>query len=93
MDAPKMRVGVTCYLGVNVEGALFSIGDGQCRQGEGESCRVAVESAMNSVIGLDLKDRFTEWPRLENDDYIISTGSARPLEDAFRIAHVPCDPS
>lgn len=26
--------------------------------------------------------------RLENDDSIISTGSARPLEDAFRIAHV-----
>jgi len=89
MDTPEMRAGVTCYLGVNVEGALFSIGDGHCRQGEGESCGVAVESAMNSVIVIDLiKGRFTEWPRLENDDSIISTGSARPLEDAFRIAHV-----
>jgi amidase len=29
----------------------------------------------------------TPWPRLETDDHIISTGSARPLEDAFRIAH------
>ena len=28
----------------------------------------------------------TPWPRLENDDYIMSAGSARPLEDAFRIA-------
>ena len=74
---------------MNVEGALFSIGDGHCRQGEGESCEVAVESAMNSVIAIDLiKGLFTEWPRLESDDYIISTGSARPLEDAFRIAHV-----
>ena len=28
MDTPEMRAGVTCYLGVNVEGALFSLGDG-----------------------------------------------------------------
>jgi len=50
---------------------------------------VAVESAMNSVIAIDLiKGVFTEWPRLENDAYIISTGSARPLEVAFRIAHL-----
>ena len=36
MDTPEMRAGTTCYLGVNVEGALFSLGDGHCRQGEGE---------------------------------------------------------
>jgi acetamidase/formamidase len=30
-----MRPGATCFLGVNVEGALFSIGDGHYRQGEG----------------------------------------------------------
>ena len=88
MDTPEMRAGVTCYLGVNVEGALFSIGDGHCRQGEGESCGVAVEAAMDTVVSIDLlKGVETAWPRIENDDYIISTGSARPLEDAFRIAH------
>lgn len=27
------------------------------------------------------------WPRIESDDYIMSVGSFRPLEDAFRIAH------
>ena len=31
MDTPEMQAGVTCYLGVNVEGALFSIGDGHAR--------------------------------------------------------------
>ena len=88
MDTPEMRAGATCYLGVNVEGALFSLGDGHARQGEGETCGVAVETAMDSVIAIDLiKGRVTPWPRLENDDFIISTGSARPLEDAFRIAH------
>ena len=88
MDTPEMRAGATCYLGVNVEGALFSLGDGHCRQGEGETCGVAVESAMNTVIAIDLiKGRATPWPRIENDRYLMSTGSARPLEDAFRIAH------
>jgi acetamidase/formamidase len=88
MDTPEMRAGVTCYLGVNVEGALFSIGDGHCRQGEGEACGVAVEAAMDTVIAIDLvKGRATPWPRLESDRHVMSTGSARPLEDAFRIAH------
>jgi acetamidase/formamidase len=30
----------------------------------------------------------TPWPRLESDRYLMSTGSARPLEDAFRIAQL-----
>jgi acetamidase/formamidase len=88
MDTPEMRAGATCYLGVNVEGGMFSLGDGHARQGEGETCGVAVEAAMDTVITIDLiKGRTTPWPRLENDAYIMTTGSARPLEDAFRIAH------
>jgi acetamidase/formamidase len=88
MDTPEMRAGTTCYLGVNVEGALFSLGDGHYRQGEGETCGVAVEGAMETVLVVDLiKRRSTPWPRLEDDLFIMSTGSARPLEDAFRIAH------
>ena len=87
MDTPEMRAGVTCYLGVNVEGALLSLGDGHARQGEGETCGVAVECAMNTVIAVELlKGRSCPWPRIETDDHIISTGSVRPLEDAFRIA-------
>jgi hypothetical protein len=44
-----MRAGVTCYLGVNVDGALLSLGDGHARQGEGETCGVAVECAYQLV--------------------------------------------
>jgi acetamidase/formamidase len=88
MDSPEVRAGTTVYLGVNVEGGLFSIGDGHFRQGEGETCGVAVEGAMDTVLIVDLiKDRLTPWPRFEDDTHIMSTGSARPLEDAFRIAH------
>jgi acetamidase/formamidase len=87
MDTPEMRAGVTCYLGVNVEGALFSFGDGHARQGEGETCGVAVETAMDTVVIVDLiKGVPCPWPRLEDDHFVITTGSARPLEDAFRIA-------
>ena len=89
MDTPEMRAGTTCYLGVNVEGALFSLGDGHARQGEGETCGVAVECAMDTVFVVDvIKGRPpTAWPRLEDDTFLMTTGSARPLEDAFRIAH------
>jgi acetamidase/formamidase len=87
MDTPEMRAGTTCYLGVNVPGALFSLGDGHARQGEGETCGVAVETAMNTVLVLDLiKGTPCPWPRLETDHHIMTAGSARPLEDAFRIA-------
>src|SRR6266496_1915704 len=66
MDTPEMRAGTSCYLGVNVEGASFSLGDGHCRQGEGETCGVAVEAAMDTVLVLDLvKGVATPWPRLE----------------------------
>jgi len=54
MDTPELRAGVTCYLGVNVPGAAFSLGDGHCRQGEGETCGVAVEAAMDTVVIVDV---------------------------------------
>jgi acetamidase/formamidase len=87
MDTPEMRAGHTCYLGVNVEGALLSLGDGHARQGEGETCGVAVETAMNTVLIVDLiPGTPCPWPRLESDTHLMTAGSARPLEDAFRIA-------
>ncbi|HZC40156.1 MAG TPA: acetamidase/formamidase family protein, partial [Streptosporangiaceae bacterium] len=89
MDTPEMRAGVTCYLGVNVAGGLLSLGDGHARQGEGETCGVAVECAMNTVLAVDLiKGRPCPWPRLESATHLMTAGSARPLEDAFRIAQL-----
>ena len=43
---------------------------------------------MDTVFVVDLiKGQTTPWPRLESDDFLMTTGSAKPLEDAFRIAH------
>ncbi|MFE9102492.1 acetamidase/formamidase family protein [Actinomadura geliboluensis] len=87
MDTPEMRAGTTAYFPANVPGALISLGDGHCRQGEGEVCGTAVEAAMNTVVVVDLiKGAAPAWPRLEDDLHLMSTGSARPLEDAFRIS-------
>ena len=90
MDTPEMRAGTTCYLGVNVEGALFSVGDGHYRQGEGESCGTAVEGAMD----VDADRRADQGRRRRSgrasrhdDDYVV-VGSARPLEDAWRASQV-----
>ncbi|MGW3624915.1 acetamidase/formamidase family protein [Streptomyces sp. NPDC000880] len=85
MDTPEMRPGSTCYLGVNVEGALFSVGDGHYRQGEGESCGTAVEGAMNTTMVVELiKGGAPVWPRIEDDEHLMVVGSSRPLEDAWR---------
>jgi acetamidase/formamidase len=88
MDTPQMRAGATVFLGVNVEGALFSIGDGHYRQGEGEACGTAVEGAMTSTLIVELvKGGAPAWPRLEDDDCWMAVGSSRPMEDSWRIAN------
>ncbi len=88
MDTPQMRAGSTVYLGVNVEGALFSIGDGHYRQGEGEACGTAVEGAMTSTLIVDLvKGHAPGWPRIEDDTHIMTVGSSRPMEDSWRIGN------
>jgi acetamidase/formamidase len=89
MDTPQMRAGATCYLGVNVEGALFSVGDGHYRQGEGEACGTAVEGAMTTTLIVELiKGGAPLWPRIEDDESWMAVGSSRPLEDAWRIGAV-----
>lgn len=87
MDTPETRAGTTLYLPVNVSGALLAIGDGHCRQGEGEVCGTAVEAAMRTTVVVEvIKGAGLNWPRLQNDDFIMSTGSVKPLEDAFRVS-------
>lgn len=88
MDTWQAGMGATIYLPVNVPGALFSIGDGHLVEGSGEIIGTAVESAMNVILKIEvIKNARLSWPRIENDEYIMSTGSYRPLEDAARIAY------
>lgn len=87
MDTPELRQGVTVYLPVSVPGAQLSIGDGHCRQGEGEVCGTAVEAAMETTVVVDVvKGAGLHWPRMQSDEFIITTGSVKPLEDAYRVS-------
>lgn len=88
LDTPEVKPGNTVYLPVNVKGALLFLGDGHLLQGDGEIIGTAVEAAMKVVFYVDLiKNKKIDWPRIESDDHLMSLGSYRPLEDAFRIAH------
>jgi amidase len=88
MDLPDMGPGSITYLPVRVPGARLFIGDAHACQGDGELCGTAVEYPSETTIRVDLiKTWPLEWPRLEREDFIMTIGSARPLEDATRIAY------
>jgi amidase len=87
MDLPDVRPGNIIYLPVRTEGALLFLGDCHATQGDGELCGVAIEFPTETTIKLDVvKNWNIEWPRIENDDFIMSVGSSRPMEDAAKIA-------
>jgi amidase len=89
MDVQEIGPGATLYLPVAVDGGLFFLGDCHAVQGDGELCGIgAIEIRTRTTVTLDLRPRPEEmgWPRLETDEHIAAIASARPLEDAFRIA-------
>ena len=89
MDAPELREGTTVYLPIFHDGAYFYFGDGHARQGEGEIAGTGLETSMDVILEIDvIKGKTIDWPRLEDENYIMVVGSARPLMDAFRLAHV-----
>ncbi len=89
MDTPETRVGTTAYLPVWVRGAYLFFGDVHAAQGDGEICGTAIETTADVTLAVDvIKGKQIVWPRLENDEFIMTVGSARPLIDAYRIAHV-----
>jgi acetamidase/formamidase len=88
MDMPDICPGNIVYLPVKVSGGRFFIGDCHACQGEGEVCGVAVEFPSVTTVRFDvIKNWGNAWPRLETEDSIMTIGSARPLEDATRIAY------
>ena len=88
MDVPDVKPGNTVYLPVRVPGALFFTGDCHAGQGEGELCGVALEITAKVTLRFELiKGKAIAWPRIESPDELMVVGSARPMEDAARIAY------
>ena len=89
LDAPEVRPGTTVHLPIFHDGAYFYFGDGHAKQGQGEVAGTGLETSMDVVLRLDLiKGKPIDWPRLITEDHLMVAGSARPLIDAFRLAHV-----
>lgn len=89
MDVSDVREGATIFLPIFHDGAYFYFGDGHALQGDAELCGSGLETTMEVTFQFELiKGRKLAWPRIENDEFIMTVGSVRPLSDALRIAAV-----
>src|SRR3984893_7852649 len=87
MDYNGMGSGATVMLPVFEPGALFFLGDGHARQGDGEVVGSAIETSLEVEFSVDLiKGKKINWPRLENQDYIMVLGSSRAIIEALQHA-------
>jgi amidase len=87
MDSPEASVGNTVYFPVNTPGAMLFLGDGHAAMGDGEVAGTAIEIPLRSRVQVHvIKGQKINWPRFENDRYIMTVGAYRPLDDALRIA-------
>jgi len=87
MDSPEASVGNTVYFPVNTPGAMLFLGDGHAAMGDGEVAGTAIEIPLRSRVQVHvIKGQKINWPRFENDQYIMTVGAYRPLDDALRIA-------
>ena len=85
----KSRRAIRCPSAFTKDGAHLFLGDCNAIQGDGECNGLgATEIAADLTVKVSLMpapSRLT-WPRIETPTHICTTGCARPLEDAMRIA-------
>lgn len=96
IDTKHVTVGSTLFLPVEVEGALFSIGDGHAAQGDGEVCGTAIETPMKVTVRLSVrKDKpYTKTPHFSTatadtkpeGEYYCTTGIDSDIREATRSA-------
>ncbi len=88
-DIPEVTTGASVHLPVNVPGALLHVGDMHARQGDGEICGAGgIEAGGTVRLRCELGDKpdSMTWPRITDATHVMTTGQARPAEDAFRTA-------
>jgi acetamidase/formamidase len=97
MDVRDLAQGTELFLPVEVEGALFSVGDTHAAQGDGEVCGTAIESPMRVALKFDLIEQTPlAFPRfrthvpvarhLDAKGYDVATGIGPDLMRAARDA-------
>jgi len=66
LDIRQLGPGSTLYLPVEVEGALFGVGDTHAAQGDGEVCGTAIEAPMTVALRLTVRtDLAIDTPELD----------------------------
>ena len=88
MDNKELVVGTTLYLPVNVNGALFSVGDCHAVQGDGEVNVTAIETAAEEaeLQFIVRKDMTLERPMAETPTHWITMGFNEDLDEAVKTA-------
>lgn len=87
LDTKYVTEGSTLYLPVEVEGALFGLGDLHAAMGDGEVCVTGCEVSGRVTVVLDLiKNSAPEWPILEYGDWVFALVSNEDLEESVKEA-------
>ncbi len=87
MDYNGFTAGVTVYFPVFAPGALLFIGDGHAVQGDGEIVGMGIEVSFDVQFTVKLlRGKEISWPRAESEEYILTVGNARPLDQALQHA-------
>jgi acetamidase/formamidase len=87
IDNWRIGAGATMYYPVQVDGALFSIGDPHVSQGDGEISGTAIEASLNVMFQVIVrKDFHFASPLLESPKYWMTHGFNEDLNMAMRDA-------
>jgi acetamidase/formamidase len=85
IDNWRIGAGSTMYYPVQVDGALFSVGDPHISQGDGELSGTAIESSLDVLMQVSVRRDFTfPSPLLETADSWIVHGFDEDLNVAMR---------
>ena len=83
VDAKQLTKGSRLLIPVNVEGALYSAGDGHFAQGDSECCITAIEMGATAVVRFrvhtgEAARHNIRWPRFAHPGYFVAPEWAAP---------------
>jgi formamidase len=83
VDAKQLTKGSRLLIPVNMEGALYSAGDGHFAQGDSECCITAIEMGATAVVRFRLHAgeaarHHIRWPRFAHPGYFVAPEWAAP---------------
>lgn len=83
VDAKQLTKGSRLFIPVNVEGGLYSVGDGHFAQGDSECCITAIEMGATAVVRFcvhaeEAARRNMRWPRFAHPGYFAAPEWAAP---------------